>query len=529
MRYGQFSALPGKIAETLSSKLRQRKLRRDWDEVMTQEFWSRRERSESRRFRLLRIRFGIRSRIVSAQEHIGTLWSSTASMLSASAILGFLLLIIIVAVEAALSFYTTLELIPTEPDLNVASFPAIAVPVLAALLGFYLATVGIVLGNAYHDVSSVVRHLILANRETRFYLWSVGISIGVGLAIVLTNNTGILSFGYLVLGAYALLVCFSGWALARLAIGAFNLMNPITLAREPLDRLYRAIRHLDSRGFLFDDAVLRSTALGASYTLDTLAEITRLTKDRESVDRAELARMLEILLQQTSVYAQKKHRLRPESGWFIREPSYPRWVESNESARDIALKTSTSLQPEYSPTEDWLERRVAELVSAGLEACAKTNDRDAALRITNATSRTVHILSEYSRLDDATTFSKIISDCIWNIDIQNETVDTLSSQPSFMMTSLMLGWKNAISSWPEEVKRVVETTEWDRQKTEVVEIRGPARVRRIAQDLLQQIYSEHIIEGHRTTPNWFLQSTLASEYILSLREFADSEVSSISV
>ena len=522
MRYGQFRALPRRIIEILSSKLHQRKLRRDWEEIRTQEFWSRRERSESRRFRLLRMRFSIHSSIVNTQGNFGILRNSIASMLIPSTVFSLLLMAIVVFVETTVNFYTTLKLIPEGPGFSVSAFPAIAVPVLAALLGFYLATVGIVLGNAYHDFSSAVRHLILANRETRLYLWSVGISIGVGLAIVLTNNTGILSFGYLVLGAYVLLVCFSGWALARLAIGAFNLMNPITLAVEPLDRLYRAIRHLDSKGFLLDDAVLRTTALEASYTLDTLAEITRLIKNRESVDRTQLARMLEILLRQTRIYVQKKHRLRPESGWFIREPSYPRWVESDESARDIALKTSTSLQAEYLPVSDWLEKRVAELVSAALEACAKTDDRDSALRIVNAAANTVHILAECSRLDEARTFSKIISDRIWSIKIQNETVDALAPQPSFIMTSLLLGWKNAISSWPEEVKRVVETTEWDRRKTEVVQIRGPARVRRIAQDLLRQIHSEHIIEGRRITPDWFLTYALASEYILSLREFADS-------
>ena len=445
-------------------------------------------------------------------------------MLSVSAVLGLAVLVLVAALERALSSYIGVELVPAPADslFSVGAFPAIAVPVLATVLGFYLATVGIVLGNAYHDVSSAVRHLVLTNRQTRLYLQSVGMSIGIGLAVVLTDNTGIISYGYLVLGTYAFLVCFSGWALARLALRAFNLLNPIVLANEPLADVYRAIKHLDSRGFLLDDAVLRSTALRANRTLSTLAEITRLTNERKSVSRVELAEVIEALLLRVGVYVRKKHRLRPDSGWFIREPSYPRWVESDQGAREIALKTSTSLQPEYSPTSDWLERRSAELVTAALGACVKTDDRDPALQIINAASHTAQILAECSRPDDAINFCKIIGDFIWTLEAQNETADALSAQPPFLMTGTLLGWKDAVLSWPDEIHHVVTTTDWDSPEIEEVQIHGPRRIWQAGQILLDQVRTEHVVEGRRITPDWFLRSTLASEYIHSLREFADT-------
>ncbi len=362
MRHGQFRDLPQRIVEFLSYKLRHRKLRRDSEELKTQKFWRRREEAESRRFKFLRSRFAIRSHIVNAKDDIGILRRSAASILSGSAVLGLLLLVVVVVAEIALDNYTEFKFIPSNAVFSVGTFPSIAVPVLAALLGFYLATVGIVLGNAYHDVSSSVQQLILANKETRLYLLSVGMSIMTGLANVLVGSMRIITVGYLVTSMYVLLVCFSGWALAKLALGAFDLLNPVTLAGEPLQRLYRAIIHLDSKGFLLDDAVLRATASNADRTLTTLTEIIRLTKERKSVNRDQLAEMAELFLAQIQIYARRKHRLRSDSGWFILKPSYPRWVESNESARDLALKTSTALQAEHSPATDWLEKRAAELV-----------------------------------------------------------------------------------------------------------------------------------------------------------------------
>ena len=510
MLYGQFQ----KIVESISRKRRQRKLRRDSEELGTQEFWRRRERAESRHFKFLKLRFNIRSHIINGRDNVRILRGSAASMLRAS-VLGILLLVVAVAIDTELNF------IPSNPVFSAGTFSGIAVPVTAALLGFYLATVGIILGNAYHDVSSAVRQLILSNRETKLYLSSVGMSIAMGLAIILAENTGITTIGYSVTGLYVLLVCFSGWALAKLALDAFDLFNPITLADEPLQRLYRAIVHLDSKGFLLDDAVLQRTALNADYTLTTLTEIIRLTKERKSVSRDQLARMAQLFLAQMQVYAQRKHRLRPDSGWYIRKPSYPRWVESSQSARDLALRTSTSLQAEYSPVTDWLERRAAELVCAMVEACVITNDRDAALEIIYAASHTSQRLAECSWLDDAIEFSTIISDFIRSLQVNNETVNALSSQPPFLMTGILLGWKNGVASWPEEISHVVETTNWDKRKTTEVQIHGPSRVQQVAQDMLRQVQAEGIIEGHRITPDWYLRSALASEYLLSLREFAD--------
>ncbi len=103
------------------------------------------------------------------------------------------------------------------------------------------------------------------------------------------------------------------------------------------------------------------------YVETVLAEIIRLTNERRSVDRVELARRIGFLMGQVEVYARNKHRLPHESGWFTREISYPRWVEYNASAVSIALETSTPLPAEYARVPDWLERRAAELVASALD------------------------------------------------------------------------------------------------------------------------------------------------------------------
>ena len=229
--------------------------------------------------------------------------------------------------------------------------------------------------------------------------------------------------------AYALLFVFSGWAFFQLAFGAFNLFNPIVLSTEPLRALYRAISRLDSKGLLRDEAVLRARAQEANGALGTLANLIDLTSKRASVDRNELAPMVKNLLLQVQFYAGSKHLLAPTSAWFISEPVYPKWVETNHSMVSAALKTSMPLQTRMEPVVDWLERRSAELASAALEACVVVDDRDAALRIITVVASTARTLARCSRLDDALALTAIVRDRCWGLQSENAAADTVAAQP----------------------------------------------------------------------------------------------------
>ena len=347
------------------------------------------------------------------------------------------------------------------------------------------------------------------------------------LVLVLLQDADVLITGYLVIGVYACLVCLSGWAFARLAFGAFHLLNPIELSREPLRILNRAVLQLGSKRSIRNDVVLRSTTLRVDRALESLAEIIRLTKDRRSVDRRELAGQIRILLRQIVIYARNKHRLPSESAWFTREISYPRWFEYNDNSISIALETSTPLPAEYVPVSDWLERRAAELVAASLDACIITNDTEAALRIVGEAGQAARSLAGNSRFDESASFARIVAESCWRPSLKNATANDVASAPPHIMTEVLLGWRDAITSWPEGIDRVVQDTDWDNENTREVHIRGTGRVWRAAQDLLREIHAETAIETSRVTPDWHLRSTLASECIISLREFADNLVETL--
>ena len=212
--------------------------------------------------------------------------------------------------------------------------------------------------------------------------------------------------------------------------------------------------------------------------------------------------------------------LAPTSEWFIREPLYPKWVEANHSETSIALKTSTPLRHRLEPSATWLEKRSAELASAALAACVVANDRDSALRITNQVAATAHILAKSYRIDDAIALSAIVRDRCWSIEVENPAAVAAAAAPPLFLANLLLGWREAIIDWPDEIRAVVNDTKWDHRDTKTVRVCGSDRVWKAAQQLLREVKAEQDIQGCRATPDWYLRFALANVCIFSLREFA---------
>ena len=485
----------------------------------TEDYWRNRERACSGRLRVIAHRYRIGSLVDLFRRDIGIIRSALILIIRAFSA-GAILLATLLLAEFFLTRYVWPNLIPSGNSIPpLGAFPTLAVQISASLLGFYLASVSIVLGQSYSNVSANVRDLVLGNPRVRLYLKSVGIAIGAGLSLILLQSLGI-SYGYATVAAYGLLVVFSGWAFAQLAFGAFNLFNPIALGQEPLLALYRAIDRLGAEGLSKNEAVLRVASREANRALLVLAELIDLTSSRASVDRGRLVGMVEQLLALVQIYAQRKHLLAPTSEWFIREPVYPKWVEANHSGTSIALKTSTPLQPRLEPSANWLERRSAELASAALAACVVANDRDSALRITIQVAGTAHILAKNYRIDDAIAFSAIVRDRCWSIEVENPAAVAVAAAPPLFLANLFLGWREAIINWPDEIRAVVNETKWDRRSTKTVRVRGSDRVWNGAQQLLREVKAEQDIQGRRATPDWYLQFALANACIFSLREFA---------
>ena len=399
------------------------------------------------------------------------------------------------------------------------NFPTLAVPVLAGFLGFYLATVGIVVGNSYSKASQRVRNLLLKDEKSRLYLKLVGMAIGYGLALVLLRSLGF-SFGYLTLIIYAVSVASGGWAFVQLAFGSFNLFDPALLSKDLLLQLYRSINNFDSGGLLASDIALEHSARDANESLQTLAELIGMIGERKPREHRSLVAVTNLLLGSVQSYAGKKHLLSPTSGWFLRRMTYQRWAEASELETAMALGTSTSLPHKIEPVMDWLERESAEVASAAFKVCIDGNDGDSALQITDSVAATARVMARHSLIDEALSFTRVFHDRCSTIQPSEEVAHVWAENSLSVLIELLLGWRKAVLSWYSEIRQTVETTKWDNRKTNNVKIRLPIRVRHRGQRLLHQIQAEHAISGCRLTPDWYLRSELAIDGLVALREFS---------
>ena len=362
MRYpNRFSRAIASTVEDFRRWRRSRSLRRRNLAQQTERYWRLRGWFRRWRFVLVLVRFTAFSSSSSVRERIR--FTLTALYDFIKGILASALALSLVILTEHLidrgGWFNLIESVEKNPDVDLVAIPRLAVPVLAAFLGFYLATIGIVLGNTYHEVSAAVRNLVLQSARTKFYLQTLGMTIGAGISLLILASLDLWSFGYFTIGCYVILLCLGAWSFVRLAFGAFNLMNPMFLVEEPLRMLRRVVDRSKSKGVTLDDAVLRGSAAAADHALVLLAQLVEITNARRSVDREQLVAAVGAVLLVVQDYIRNKHRLAPNSGWFITKPSYPRWVETSEGMTLIASQTSTPLPATWAPEHDWLEKRTA--------------------------------------------------------------------------------------------------------------------------------------------------------------------------
>ena len=509
-----------------------RNLKRDHEQQFTEDYWARRRNPASliKRCCLYLLRrpplkwvFAIAYKLIVQTEklsgdRIGILVGVILSLLS-SFMLGGLILGLVIGAEKGLTHLVSSVVPTTDPIPPLGTFPTLAVQISASLLGFYLASVGIVLGTAYHNVSVGVRQLVLGNPERRMYLGLIGMAIGAGLILILLSSVG-MPYGYLTIGVYAFIVAIGGISFVKLAAGVFDLFSPTLLGEEPLRVLGRAINEIESKRLRAKSGELRAYARRVDRALRVLKELIAVTRERSSADRDSLAILVERLLLRIQLYATKKYLLDPDSPWFLPEYIYPKWIESSHHSVALALQTSTSLQAELSPGRAWLERRTAELVAEALDVCVISDNRDASLRITRASSTVVRTLAVNYHIEEAISFSEIVRDKCWSMSSDNAAGIAVMAEPPLFMIDLLLGWGRAIAQWRDEVCNVVATATWSNRNTTSVAIRGTTRLRLATQRTLREVQAEIDVYGKRVTPDWHLRSVLAGEAIISLREVA---------
>ena len=504
---------------------RPRNLKRVLKRQSTEAYWRRRRKSSMRRLRFVSGQYSFRTRVADLRQGLPIVPSTAMSCLLA-VLSGGLLSVLFWSIERLLTGYPLFGFLLLGDGSALEAFPTLAVPVLAAFLGFYLATVGIVMGHSYEGVPESVRQLVLRDPGTRWRLRWLCRALGYGLVLILFHGLG-QAFGLLTAGVYSLLVGLGIWCFFRLAFGAFEMFDPVVPGFGLLPELSRTISRLGAGGLFGDDAVLWHTARKTDRSLRVVSEIVGLISDRQSSDRTRLADMTTDLLRRVQDYSGKKGLLKPDSGWFLPKPVYPRWVEANQDEASLAVNASTPLLTRTEPQYDWLERRVAELASSALRVCVEANDTDSALRITHEMANTAWILARHSWIDDAIVFAGIFHDQCLDLNTDsdseggNEALYAVADNPRFLLTTLLLGWKEALTSWPSEIQGIVDSNEWDGRAKGKVRILGPARLRKATQRLLKKVQAELDIGGDRVTPKWFLRSELATECIVSLGKFSD--------
>ncbi len=398
-----------------------------------------------------------------------------------------------------------------------AEFPKLAAEVTASLLGLYLASVSIVVGTVYQDVSADIRSLVLGGETTRRRLRLTGTTLGAALFLVLLESLSV-PFGTISLVGFALLLAFSALAFTKLAFGSLNLLDPLALVSEPLSQLARSLSRLD-RLEEAHDALRRREARSIQRQLQLLSQIVRLSQKRAAISTSRLTALARHVANALIIYSYECYRIPTDSGWHLPAATYPRWVESDNSSTDLAIRTGIPLQGKEEPDTFWLETALGGLMAEVLAATVEAADQDAALMVLSVTASSVRQVAALRYPDAADAYWRPLTVVCWDVGTNpdNAAARAVQGEPPTLLMSSLLGWSQGIEGWPQEIR---DNSSDNSPGANVGAMHGPRRVLRAVSTLRKQIEAEIQIDGRRASPSWFIRMALADSAILAIREYA---------
>jgi hypothetical protein len=409
-----------------------------------------------------------------------------------------------------------------EPDRQASINVVTALAQVAAVfLGLYFTAIGVVASTAYVDAPADVRSLLIQEKVGNRYMRLLALFGGVCLVLLIIETLdyriGILNF--LLVSVMGLVVVFSFVALGT---KAFDFFSPVSLIRYLGQDIAKWMQSASPSGFQWNQPSFQAhyqrrteNSLQSYHNIVNLATV----RNRRGITPVELAIPALRLLQ---LYSFVKTRIPTDSQWFKRTPQFSDWLASGYTELDLALRTSTSIQPKLVPNITWFENKVNEIIVDTLQMSVRDDLQNALSFVGDNATRTLATLSSNFAIDESFHLFRLL----WQVIGQEiegvqsaelpqkspgrfEQYIALIDASAFNLLTILLSFSERIGKiGPESLHRSVDAINWKKQRTIYIDIL-PRRVLRQLENLRSTLETELKVEGKIITPLWYQEQIVA--------------------
>lgn len=263
---------------------------------------------------------------------------------------------------------------PTYPDDRDAIIELISViaSVTGVILALFYPILATIASTAYAKVHASIRNLLLYEKETQAYLRRLTYLTASSITVLLCLSFNFLP-GNLLLSFLAFYSLTTLFGILKIGLGVYNFFEPSTLAGIVFNKLTDSVKNVTTEGEYWNDKNFQNHHYKLAFEqTENLSLLTSLCIKDDDLKESSFKSIFRTSLYTLRFYLIQKPKIPIDSLWYPNTYEHRSYFESDMSMRQLSMNTNTLTQPKVKPNRYWLEERIVNNLSNGLESVVKS-------------------------------------------------------------------------------------------------------------------------------------------------------------
>lgn len=421
---------------------------------------------------------------------------------------------------------------PADKD-SILYLVSVIASVTGVILALFYPVLATIASTAYAKVHASIRNLLLYEKETQNYLKRLTYLTASSITVLLLMSFHYLP-GNLVLAYIFFYSLTTLFGILKIGLGVYRFFEPSTLANIVLIKLSDTIKEVTTNGVYFNDKNFQNYYNKIAYEqTENLSLITSLCTKDDDLQESSFKKSIEKSFFALQFYLSIKSRIPVNSLWFPNVYSHDSYFESGMSERRLSKNTNTYIQPKVKQNHYWLEERIIENISKGIDAVVKSGK----INVLGETILMTHSVFDFLGSSTEIKTGKMLLDklkkSITNLD--NNKIEVLNYEDWKQEMGSVETYCTAVAKFQliifdqlaqitsNQIEKEFNKIKWNNENSIYASSFIPELYEQL-EKIKSFIKNEEEVENSQVTPQWYFLQKLIAEYLFIVTDKVDNTI-----
>lgn len=416
---------------------------------------------------------------------------------------------------------------PFKIDYEVARDLIVAiVTVVGVFLGLYFTAVSAVAGGLFMRATNNLQELFLRDWKSRQYIRTLGLTTVIGIYYLGLSS---IEYKFSVFGIFTLILLVSYAAIRFVVLGfrTFYFIHPIEASATITGDAAYAIKHVVAGTFGWNKDYLQNhNRKRADAALQALLSLINFGVEAVKLTEEQLITIARYCAALLSFYLEKKKHIPSESFWFRQKQQFQKWIFADSNAVIMALNTGTSLSPKSIKDKTWFEEQCLDVILKLFDYFVdKKRWEDAHETLEILISAIEKIGEDFYDDVGKLVVIKIKPAIARAINFLGDPIDNQSQKAQLAIIDsygrlgigLLIGLLRRINNRSQDqLSAEINEINW-KAEISVYTSKLPGKLLPKLEEIGKQYKTEELIEGTFHSPEWYMLTITAQQYLFELK------------